>query len=322
MGVSGRLVSELNRGGNTWKDWTARKNSRGRLGHCEGVVMSRRILLKIGEKKARKDLDRKKSQGELGSGRPLTGAIKSRMESAFGHDFSRVRIHADSSGEELCSHLHARASTSGSDIAFGTGEFKPGTLRGDLLLAHELAHVMQQEQSGMPSGNLELGESERGVLEHDADLSAFRAIGSLWSGVKNFVGDVGRNAAPRMKSGLHLQRCTASQKKQAPPYLGPHSLEAMEEIDRVVENSELLSKMIVFGTVVATSTKGPEEHVATGGPGHEIEAAAEALRAVPVIRRNRVETIISLLLVEHENEMNEKERTFWHNMLTNLEKQR
>lgn len=283
--------------------------------------MSRRIRLRIGEKKAREDLDRKKPQGELGSGRPLTGAVKSRMESAFGHDFSLVRIHADSRGEELCSSLNARALASGSDIAFRTGEYKPGSLTGDLLLAHELAHVVQQEQSGAPSGNEQGGEAESGLLEHDADVSAFRAIGFLWSGVKSLVGDVGRNAAPRVRSGLRLQRCTASQKKQAPPYLGPHSLEAMEEIDRVVENSELLGKMIVFGTVVVTGTAEPEERVATVGHGHEIEAAAEALRAVPAIRRNRVETIITLLLVQHENEMNEKERTFWHNMLTNLEKQ-
>jgi hypothetical protein len=283
--------------------------------------MSRRILLKIREKKARQAPDGKKPQGDLGAGRPLTGATQSRMQSAFGHDFSRVRIHADPKAAELCSSLNARAFAYGSEIAFGAGEYKPGTLTGDLLLAHELAHVMQQEQLGTPSGNLQQGEAAHGALEQDADLSAISAIGSIWSGVKNILGDIGRNAAPRTRSGLQLQRCTASQKKQAPPYLGPHSLEAMEEIDRVVENTELLSKMIVFGTVVVTGAKGPEEHVATGGPGHEIEAAAEALRAVPAIRRNRVETIITLLLVEHENEMNAQERTFWHNMLTNLQQQ-
>jgi|RhiMetdeSRZDD1v2_1073273.scaffolds.fasta_scaffold28651_2 hypothetical protein len=244
------------------------------------------------------------------------------MESAFGHDFSRVRIHADARAAEFCSSLDARAFAYGSDIAFGTEQYNPGTLTGDALLAHELAHVMQQEDSHTAAGTLQRGEAADTTLEQDADLSTVGAMSSIWSGVKNIVGNIGQKAAPTIRSGLQLQRCSASQKKQAPPYLGPHSLEALEEIDRVVENTELLSKMIVFGTVVTTAAKGPEEHVATGGPGHEIEAAAEALRAVPTIRRARVETIISLLLVDHENEMNEQERTFWHNMLNNIQQRR
>jgi hypothetical protein len=284
--------------------------------------MSKRVFRRIREKKAREIAGRKKPPDELVSGRPLTGSVKSRMESAFGHDFSRVRVYADAKAAEVCSSLDARAFAYGSDIAFGKGEYKPGTLAGDFLLAHELAHVMQQEQAGTLPGSLQQGEAAHGALEQDADLSALSAVGSIWSGVKNLVGDIGRNAAPGISSGLQLQRCSASQRKQAPPYLGPHSLQAMEEIDRVVENSELLGKMVVFGTVVVSGTAGPEEQVATGGHAHDIEAASEALRAIPAIRINRVETIISLLLVEHENEMNSQERTFWHNMLTNLQHQR
>src|SRR5436305_946644 len=41
--------------------------------------------------------------------------------------------------------LGARAFTIGHDIAFGTGEYRPGTAAGDVLIAHELAHTIQQE---------------------------------------------------------------------------------------------------------------------------------------------------------------------------------
>src|SRR5207253_2726614 len=52
-------------------------------------------------------------QAHLGSGRPLDSGVRSRMTSAFGHDFSEVRVHADSNAAALSSQFNARAFTVG-----------------------------------------------------------------------------------------------------------------------------------------------------------------------------------------------------------------
>src|SRR5262249_44418606 len=84
---------------------------------------------------------------ELGTGQPLDGAVRSRMESAFGHDFSSVRVHTDPVGSNVSRRLNARALTVGDHVAFDSGEYQPGTMVGDALIAHELAHVVQQGAS-------------------------------------------------------------------------------------------------------------------------------------------------------------------------------
>jgi hypothetical protein len=71
------------------------------------------------------------------------------MEPRFGYDFSRVRVHADSGAAGSAESISARAYTVGHHIVFGTGEFCPGTADGRRLLAHELAHVTQQD-AGAP----------------------------------------------------------------------------------------------------------------------------------------------------------------------------
>lgn len=79
-----------------------------------------------------------------GSGRPLTKSERTFFEPRFGYDFSRVKIHTDNHSDETAHELNARAFTIGSDIVFRKGEYRPGTIEGRKLLAHELAHVIQQ----------------------------------------------------------------------------------------------------------------------------------------------------------------------------------
>jgi len=66
------------------------------------------------------------------------------MESALGVDLGAVRIHTDTQAGTLSRQLSARAFTTGSDVFFGSGEYQPGTASGRHLLAHELAHTVQQ----------------------------------------------------------------------------------------------------------------------------------------------------------------------------------
>jgi len=86
-----------------------------------------------------------------GSGRPLNPPLQEDMEQRFGFDFSRVRVHADSAAEYSTKEANARAYTVGHAIVFGAGQFSPGTRGGMQLLAHELAHVVQQGSRSAPA---------------------------------------------------------------------------------------------------------------------------------------------------------------------------
>jgi hypothetical protein len=86
-------------------------------------------------------------QAMRNGGEPLNAELRDFFEPRFGHDFSKVRIHRDARAAETSKALNARAYTLGSDVAFASGEYKPETSPGRQLLAHELTHVVQQENS-------------------------------------------------------------------------------------------------------------------------------------------------------------------------------
>ena len=86
------------------------------------------------------------------SGQPLGATTRSFMESRFGHDFSRVRVHSDTQAAKAARAVNARAYTAGRDVVFGSGQYAPGTLAGQRLLAHEMVHVMQQQEAGGQPG--------------------------------------------------------------------------------------------------------------------------------------------------------------------------
>jgi hypothetical protein len=77
-------------------------------------------------------------------GQPLDGSTRRFMEPRFGHDFGHVRIHADEPAAASARALAARAYTLGSEVVFGRGQYAPSSAAGRRLLAHELAHVVQQ----------------------------------------------------------------------------------------------------------------------------------------------------------------------------------
>src|SRR5437588_8860450 len=77
-------------------------------------------------------------------GQPLDAATRVYMEPRFGHDFSKVRVHADDRAAESAHAINARAYAAGSHVVFGAGRYALATNDGRRLLAHELAHVVQQ----------------------------------------------------------------------------------------------------------------------------------------------------------------------------------
>ena len=81
-------------------------------------------------------------------GRPLDSATRAAMESRFGVDLSHARIHTDARAGVSARDVDALAYTVGRDIVFASGAYSPSTLSGRRLLAHELAHVLQQCGAG------------------------------------------------------------------------------------------------------------------------------------------------------------------------------
>ena len=84
----------------------------------------------------------------LVGGQALPAPTRADMEARFGHSFADVRVHADGHAGRAAQALGAQAYTHGPHIVFGAGRLAPHTASGRQLLAHELAHVVQQRQPG------------------------------------------------------------------------------------------------------------------------------------------------------------------------------
>jgi hypothetical protein len=80
------------------------------------------------------------------NGQPLDRTTRAFFEPRFGHDFSPMRIHADARAAESARAVEARAYTVGRHVVFGAGQHALATPAGRRLMAHELAHVVQQDR--------------------------------------------------------------------------------------------------------------------------------------------------------------------------------
>lgn len=117
------------------------------------------------------------SRGMAGQGRPLDAETRSRAEASFGVPLGQVRVHDGREGQALAGAHSARAVTVGTDIAFNRGFYRPSTHTGQRLLAHELAHVVQQ--SGAASGTSSGAHHEVAADSAAAELMARRDARSL-----------------------------------------------------------------------------------------------------------------------------------------------
>jgi hypothetical protein len=170
--------------------------------------------------------------GRLGPGRPL-GDAQGRMEPVLGEDLADVRVHTDPTAAGLASELGAKAFTVGNDIGFGADEFRPGTPEGDALLAHELAHTVQQRGATAADRDVRTWSAEpaESAEERDADRTAAGAFARLWSSVRGGAQRIAGQAMPQLRSGLRLRRCSkpAGEKCcEGPTVLNPAALKPLE----------------------------------------------------------------------------------------------
>jgi hypothetical protein len=89
-------------------------------------------------------------------GRPLEPSVRKQMEERLGHDFSHVRVHTDGRAAASAEAVEAQAYTVGRSVVFGHGSYAPASSAGRALIAHELAHVVQQG-GGFPPRPLLVG---------------------------------------------------------------------------------------------------------------------------------------------------------------------
>ncbi len=102
-------------------------------------------------------------------GQPLDAQTRAFFEPRFGHDFSRVRIHSGEQAAESAAAVNALAYAAGPRIVFAQGQYRPGTLAGRELLAHELTHVVQQQGA---TGSVSRIGAANSSLERTADAAA------------------------------------------------------------------------------------------------------------------------------------------------------
>jgi hypothetical protein len=152
--------------------------------------------------------------GKLGSGAALPSGLAATFSSSYGRDLSGVQIHTDSA---VAADMGARAFTVGNHVAFAPGHYQPESAEGSHLIAHELAHVVQQ------SGGV--GEAQGAGLEYDgyeaeADRAANAAVAG--HGVERLTPVRGGASAPVQRKDLY-PRPTDTQliRKMSPQMLFP-----------------------------------------------------------------------------------------------------
>lgn len=96
-------------------------------------------------------------------GRSLAPELKQRMDASFGADFSGVRVHVGEGPSALAQQIRARAFTVGGDVFFNQGQFRPHDRDGQLLLAHELTHVLQQDSGRVVRRSLDTSTTTEGT---------------------------------------------------------------------------------------------------------------------------------------------------------------
>jgi hypothetical protein len=108
-------------------------------------------------------------------GQPLDPATRAFMEPRFGHDFAKVRVHTNNHAAESAAAVSALAYTVGNHVVFGAGQYAPGSSRGQRLLTHELAHVVQQNggrtSRSMATGRYDISGAPISLMTRKGPLS-------------------------------------------------------------------------------------------------------------------------------------------------------
>ena len=197
------------------------------------------------------------------AGRPLDSGTRAAMEARFGRDFGAVRVHTDHGAAESARAVNARAYTVGQHIAFDRDQYRPHSPAGQHLLAHELAHTVQQRGlQRKPNEAAAFDRAAEGRYEREADAAASR------------VGFGGRPSISHEAPGGLIQR-TEWGTCPVPPTV--RQLDARDEMI----NSSAELKMLEYykqgrNPETIISNQNPLEGYSTGDP--DLQRLAGVLR--------------------------------------------
>jgi len=131
-------------------------------------------------------------------GQPLPAPIRQRLEPLLGVDFSSVRIHDDAASHRAAAGFAARAFTLGQHIHFGSGQYRPAEADGMRLLAHELAHTVQQASGTAAVAQAPIAvAAAQSPLEREADNVAAAVTAGRAASVSLALGTLAAQLDPQ-----------------------------------------------------------------------------------------------------------------------------
>ena len=237
------------------------------------------------------------------SGQPLDSATRAHMESLFNEDFSNVRIHTDADAAESARSVNALAYTSGDDVIFGANQYDPNSTDGSQLLAHELAHTVQQRDGGESATAGAATTISRAPIPGTSEpepLSLFSAtipapvvtrmggviVATVYFGQNNFLLD-SRNYAAVEKLSDELQ-FMFNPSIAVDGYASSEGTEAINQ--RLSENRRMTVMAIMRSKMKGTATFTGKGHGAadlaveeTGAKGKELDSQKALNRRVTIV---------------------------------------
>ena len=192
-------------------------------------------------------------------GSSLPPDVRGFMEPRFGFDFGRVRVHTDARADAAARSINARAYTLNDSIVFGAGTYAPETREGRRLLAHELAHVVQQQESSV----------QRSIVQRDPAPAAAPAAAPVPSP------DASPAAATASQTSVKVQVTTGpdpeytSNSRNTGSGLIVFSANAEETYEslRALGRADMWNMACVVGNLAkwAASTSDPSPQASPGG---------------------------------------------------------
>ena len=144
--------------------------------------------------RGREDSERERIDEVLQSAsQPLTPDEQTSIRGRLGHDFSRVRVHRSPQAETAARDLDAAAFTVGRHVVLGAESHALAPPERDLMLAHELSHVVQQGFASVDADTPVDISANNTAHEADADAAATGGIAELSEPVRV------RTAEPRVQ---------------------------------------------------------------------------------------------------------------------------
>ncbi|MEZ4398628.1 MAG: DUF4157 domain-containing protein [Kofleriaceae bacterium] len=196
----------------------------------------------------------------LGAGVAAAGAVVDAAAAALGSSMAGVELHTGPEAAQLAARHDARAVTVGRHVAFAAGAYQPGTVEGDALLAHELAHVAQQQgavgDAAAVAARAPAGDDH--AAETDADAGAAAVLARVHGG------DDQAQASARPFGQLELRRCPGGN-APAPDPLRQQQQALVAQLDQAIADGqwEVIRARVYPREAAAAHTRARERRAGT-----------------------------------------------------------